>query len=63
MNWLNTRNSPGFGGIADREIDAAQGIADVEEAAGLPALAVDRERQAEAAWTQNRFSTVPKTSS
>ena len=59
VNWLNTRNSPGLAG-SRRELDALDRVADVEEAAGLPALAVHGERVAETAWMQKRLSAVPK---
>ena len=47
VNWLKTRNSPRWAGFVDRQLDALERVADVEEAAGLPALAVDRQRVAD----------------
>ena len=47
MNWLKTRNSPRVGGVGDGQFDAGEGVADVEEAAGLGAGAVDGQRVAD----------------
>ena len=47
MNWLKTRHSPRAGRIQAGDLDAAHGVANVEEAARLPALAVDRQRMAD----------------
>ncbi len=47
MNWLKTRNSPASAGIGDGQLDAGQGVANVEEAAGLAAGAVDGQRVAD----------------
>ena len=47
VNWLKTRNSPPSAGLLDRQLDAVEGVADVEEAAGLAAAAVDGERVAD----------------
>ena len=47
MNWLKTRNSPRSAGLLDRQLDAGEGVADVEEAAGLAAGAVDGQRVAD----------------
>ena len=47
VNWLKTRNSPGSAGLLGRQLDALQRVADVEEAAGLAALAVDGQRVAD----------------
>ena len=47
MNWLKTRNSPRSAGFVDRQLDAGERVADVEEAAGLGAGAVDGERVAD----------------
>ena len=47
MNWLKTRNSPALGRVGDRQLDAGEGVADVEEAAGLVAGAVDGQRVAD----------------
>ncbi len=47
VNWLKTRNSPAAAGFANGDLNAAHGIADIQEAARLAALAVDRERMAD----------------
>ena len=47
VNWLKTRNSPGSARVRDGELDALERVADVEEAAGLAALAVDGQRVAD----------------
>ena len=47
MNWLKTRNSPRSAGFGDRQLDAGERVADVEEAAGLVAGAVDGQRVAD----------------
>ena len=44
MNWLKTRHSPGIGRIQAGDLDAANGIADIQEPARLPALSVYRQR-------------------
>ena len=47
MNWLYTRTLAGFRGILAGNFDAAHRVANVEKAAGLSALSVDRERLAD----------------
>ena len=44
VNWLKTRHSPRLGGIQAGDFDAAHGVANIQEAARLPALAIHRER-------------------
>ena len=43
MNWLKTRNSPVVGRVEKGQLHTGQGVADVEHAPGLAALAVDRQ--------------------
>ena len=43
MNWLKTRNSPASAGLQQGQLHTGQGVADVEHAPGLAALAVDGE--------------------
>jgi hypothetical protein len=52
-----------LGRMKARQLDAAHRVANIQEAARLSALAIDRQRIPIAAWAQKRFSTVPKTSS
>ncbi len=47
MNWLKTRHSPAERRIQAREFNAADGIAQIEKAASLPAFAVDCERMSD----------------
>ena len=47
VNWLKTRNSPAAGGLRQASSTQAHGVADVEEAARLAALAVHAERLAD----------------
>ena len=46
VNWLKTRHSPGARRIQAGDFDAAHGVANIQVAARLPALAVDRQRMA-----------------
>ena len=47
MNWLKTRNSPASAGFAAASSTQRRRVADVEEAAGLAAAAVDGQRVAD----------------
>ena len=47
VNWLKTRYSPSAGGFSAGERDALERVHDVQEPAGLAALAVHRERVAD----------------
>ena len=62
VNWLNTRNSP-VGPGSRSQLDAPDGVADVDEAAGLPPLPYTVSGWPITAWMTKRLSTVPNTAS
>ena len=47
VNWLKTRNSPRSAGCMARNLDATDGVADVQKSARLSSLAVHRQRVAD----------------
>ena len=63
VNWLKTRKSPCVGGVVHGQLDALERVADVEEAAGLATLAVDRQRMADHGLHAEPVERGPKISS